>query len=192
MKQYLITHLGGVRLQALQPGHFDALYACLLAQPLSPRTVWYVHTVIRKALSDAGREGLVIRNVADPADPPSAKSTKAPEIEFWTPAELAAFLGAMAADELLPLWRLTGMTGMRRGEVCGLLWGDVDLEAAQLRVRRQLGVIQRKLEFRERPKSTMGGERSTWTPRRSESCAGTGPPRPSGAYWWARAGRTTT
>ncbi|MDQ3640424.1 MAG: site-specific integrase [Actinomycetota bacterium] len=156
MKQYLIPHLGGVRLQALQPGHFDSLYAQLLAQPLSPRTVRYVHTVIRKAISDAGRKGLVVRNVADLADPPSAKSTKAPEMAFWTPAELASFLGAMANDDLLPLWRLTGMTGMRRGEVCGLLWGDVDLDAAQLRVRRQLGVIQRKLEFRERPKSDHG------------------------------------
>lgn len=59
----------------------------------------------------------------------------------------------MADDDLLPLWRLTGM---RRGEVCGLLWADVDLDAAQLRVRRQLGVIDRKLQFRERPKSDHG------------------------------------
>jgi len=62
----------------------------------------------------------------------------------------------MASDELFPLWRLTGMTGMRRGEVCGLLWADVDLDAAQLRVRRQLGVISRKLAFAERPKSDHG------------------------------------
>ena len=84
----------------------------------------------------------------------------------------------MASDELFPLWRLTGMPGMRRDEVCGLLWADVDLDAAQLRVRRQLGVISRKLVFAERPKSDQWpAARSTWTPRPFGSSVGTGRPR---------------
>lgn len=99
----------------------------------------------------------------------------------------------MASDELFPLWRLTGMTGMRRDEVCGLLWADVDLDAAQLRVRRQLGVISRELVFAERPKSDQWpAARSTWTPRPFGSSAGTGRPRTSVAFSSARDGRATS
>lgn len=156
LNKHVVPHIGGIKLQALQPGHLDPLYARLLAGGLSARTVRYAHTLIRKALADAVRKGLVLRNVADLADPPSARSARAPEMGWWTPAQLATFLAAMAADELVALWRLAGMTGMRRGELCGLLWEDVDLDAATVRVRRQLTVVDGELRFAERPKSDHG------------------------------------
>ena len=56
-KQYLIPHLGGVRLQALQPGHLDALYARLLAQGLSARTVRYVHMSPERRSRTPGAKG---------------------------------------------------------------------------------------------------------------------------------------
>lgn len=58
-------------------------------------------------------------------------------MRFWTPAELAVFLTAAAEDERFPLYRLTGMTGLRRGEVCGLRWANVDLDAATVAVLRR-------------------------------------------------------
>lgn len=156
LRSNVIPHLGGVRIQALQPGHLDQLYARLLDKGLAPRTVRYAHTVIRKALADAQRKGLVIRNVADLADPPSAKAARAPEMAFWTPADLDTFLAHAASDELGPLYHLAAMTGMRRGEVCGLRWEDVNLDGARLTVRRQLSVIDHAPTFVERPKSDHG------------------------------------
>jgi integrase len=154
--KHVRPHVGGLKLQGLQPGHLDALYARLLASGLSPRTVRYAHTVVRKALADAQRKGLVVRNVADLADPPSAKAARAPEMAFWTPAELSRFLGFVADDDLYPLLRVAATTGLRRGEVCGLRWADVDHEAGRITVRRQLGVVNGKLAFSERTKSDHG------------------------------------
>ncbi len=167
--RHLATHvrpaLGGVRLSALTAMDLDRLYAKMLRDGrrdgrggLSPRMVRYVHVIISKALSDAVRKRLVVRNVALDADPPSAKSARAPEMEWWTPAELATFLTSVAEDALFPLFRTAAMTGMRRGEVCGLRWADLDLDAARITVRQQLTTLgpQHVPTFRERPKSDHG------------------------------------
>jgi hypothetical protein len=64
-------------------------------RPLSARTVLYVHSIVHRALADAARKGLVTRNVADAASPPTAKAAKAPEMAWWRPDELSRFLGLM-------------------------------------------------------------------------------------------------
>lgn len=124
---------------------FDDVYAKLLASGrrsgkggLSPRTVRYAHTIVRRTLHDAQRKGKVARNVVDLADPPSAKSARSPEMTVWTPEQLVTFLALVSDERLFPAFRLAAMTGMRRGEVFGLLWADVDLDAGRLTVQRQL------------------------------------------------------
>src|ERR1700716_1687966 len=87
---------------------------------LSARTVRYIAIILHKALSDAVRKGLLVRNVADLADPPSPSAAKAPEMKTWTPAELRAFLASCRDHRLFALLRLVATTGMRRGELCGL------------------------------------------------------------------------
>ena len=163
LETHVVPHLGGLRLSALSAADLDALYARLLAGGrrdgrggLSPRTVRYVHTIVSKSLSDAVRKRLLVRNPASDADPPSANSAAAPEMTWWTPTELRAFLVAVTSDDLYALWRLAAMTGMRRGEVCGLRWSDIDLEAGRLSVRQQLTTVRHELIFRERPKSDHG------------------------------------
>lgn len=130
----VVPEVGEIPLQALEPTDLDRLYARLLREGrrqrqggLAPRTVRYTHTVVRKALADGQRKGLLARNVADLASPPSAKSARPPEMRFWTAEQLGDFLGAVADDRLFPLWRTAAFTGMRRGEVAGLRWLDVDL-----------------------------------------------------------------
>ncbi|HWC10894.1 MAG TPA: site-specific integrase, partial [Acidimicrobiales bacterium] len=156
-------HSTGVRIVNLSAADLDALYSRLLATGrrdgrggLSPRTVRYVHTIVSKALSDAVPKRLLVRNPALDADPPSAKSAAPPEMTWWEPDELRAFLTSVASDELGALWRLAAMTGMRRGEGCGLRWSDVDLETGRLAVRQQLTTVRHELVFRERPKSDHG------------------------------------
>jgi integrase len=121
---HLIPAIGGVPLQRLTPGHLNALYADLLEQGRSARTVLHVHATIRRALADAVRWGLVPRNVALLAAPPRPGR---PELQVWTAAELRAFLAAVEGDRLYALWLLAASTGMRPGELLGLQWPDVDL-----------------------------------------------------------------
>ena len=148
LETYAIPELGDTLLQGLESLMLDRLYAKMLkegrrqrAGGLSPRTTRFLHTVVRKALEDAVRKGLVVSNVADRARPPSAKSAQPPEMDFWTPSELHAFLRSLdSRDRLYTMWRVLAFTGLRRGEVAGLRWQDVDLKGDD-RARRSV-VIQ--------------------------------------------------
>lgn len=79
---------------------------------------------------------------------------------MWTPAELATFLAVAAADRLGAADHLLAMTGMRRGECCGLHWSDVDLDAGTLTIRQQLTQSGRELAFGE-PKTKRGGRKNS-------------------------------
>jgi integrase len=105
--------------------------------------------VLRRALADAERQGIVPRNMADLASPPSNKSAKAPEATVWSVEELETFLDQIRDHWLHPLVYLVGYTGLRRGEVCGLRWSDVDLEAGRLHVRQQAQNVKGQIEFHD-------------------------------------------
>ena len=110
--------------------------------PLGNRTIRYVHMVLGKALSDAERKGLVQRNVARLATPPSPSSARSPEMKVWTPEQLRAFLEFSAASPHGPLLRVAAMTGLRRSELCGLRWMDVDFDRARLTVRQAITTVR--------------------------------------------------
>jgi integrase len=147
--------IGAVPLARLTATALDDLYARLLHDGrcdgtggLSARTVRYTHTIIRRALADAVRKGLVARNVADLADPPSATEAKAPTMRTWTADELAAFLKHVSEDRLFATWMTAASTGARRGEVLGARWRDLDLDG------RRWGIVQTVIESGvSRPKS---------------------------------------
>jgi integrase len=133
--------VGRRQLQDLTPADLSGLYGQLLAgdaehRKLSPRSVRYVHTIVHRALRDAVKWQAVVRNPAEAADPPPPSSS--PEMHTWSGAELGRFLAYVAADRLAGGWWLLATTGMRRGEVLGLRWSDVDLDAGSLRITRTL------------------------------------------------------
>ena len=113
---------------------------------LSARTVRYVYTILRSALSDAVKQGRLLVNPTDRSTPPSPSEARPPEMQAWTAAELGRFLGwAEAYDGDLAMgWRLLAATGMRRGEALALRWRDIDLDVARLAVRRSVGVVKTK------------------------------------------------
>jgi integrase len=113
---------------------------------LSARTVRYVYTILRSALSDAVIQGQLAVNPTDRSTPPSPSEARPPEMQAWTAAELNRFLGwADAEDRDLAMgWRLLAATGMRRGEALALRWRDLDLDAGRLAVRRSVGVVKAK------------------------------------------------
>lgn len=162
IEQRIIPRLGHVRLQRLSPDDLNRAYAELLeggklngkTKTLSPKSVHNAHAVIRHALNDAVRWGYVTRNVALSADPPKTKSAGA-TMKTWTAQEVRAFLDGMATDRLSALWVMLATTGMRRGEVAGLAWESLDLDAGRAQVKQTLVVVEGKVVASE-PKTARG------------------------------------
>ncbi|MFD7321391.1 tyrosine-type recombinase/integrase [Streptomyces sp. NPDC059875] len=120
-----------------------AVRKCCERRP-SARTVQYVHAVLRSALQQAVREELIARNVAKIVETPTVKRE---EVHPLDAGEARLLLKTARPHRLYALWLLLVSTGLRRGEVLGLTWADVDLAAGQLRVRRNLQRIKRELIF---------------------------------------------
>lgn len=160
IEAHVIPQLGAIPLQRLSAMDLNAFYGHLLDRGrrdghggLSPRTVAYCHTVLHRALKDAVRWGRLSRNVADQADPPRARSGV--QMRVWSAAELHRFLEHVEADRLYAAWLLAATTGMRRGEVLGLRWKDVQLDAARVAVTNTLILVDNKPVFSP-PKSARG------------------------------------
>jgi len=149
---HVLPRIGGRRLHEVTPPMLNAMYGDLLESGrlhgeggLSAKTVRYIHTILHKALADALDAGLVAVNVAERAKPPRPRSAAPTELRFWTPDELRTFLDLVRGRRLEAAWQVAAMTGMRRGEVLGLRWRDVDLEAGRIHVRQALVSVAYKL-----------------------------------------------
>jgi integrase len=103
-------------------------------QPLSTTTVRLVHRVLHKALADAVIEGVLAANPTDRVRPPRRRTAETP---IWTAPQIRTFLTSAQDDPLFPAWLLALTCGLRRGELAGLRWQDVDLEAATLTIANQ-------------------------------------------------------
>jgi integrase len=158
IRTHVLPALGSVELQRLSPAQLNAFYRALLAdgrrdgQGLAPKTVKNIHAIVHRALRDAVRWGYVARNVADAVDPPRGRS---PEMRVWTPQQLRAFLAHVRTDRLYAVWLLVATTGMRRGELAGLRWVDVDLAAGRVSPRQPRVVVNYAVEVSE-PKTAKG------------------------------------
>ncbi len=157
---HLIPRIGHIRLAKLTPAHVARLYADLLSagearhmsgRGLSPKSVRNIHGTLNKALGDAVKFGRLPRNVAAVVDLPRYQPR---DIEAWNEHELADFLGTAIArgDYLFPIWYLMASTPLRRGEVAGLRWRDVDLVEGLVHIR-STRVDVRGNVFEESPKS---------------------------------------
>jgi integrase len=126
--------LGSVKLKALSPTHVRGLYKEKLSS-LSPRTVQYIHVTLHKALKQAVSDGLIPRNATEAVKPPQVRRE---EIRPLTPEQVKMLIDAASGDRLEALYVLAVHTGLRQGELLGLKWDDIDLEAGTLQVRRAL------------------------------------------------------
>ncbi|MCW2496579.1 tyrosine-type recombinase/integrase [Jatrophihabitans sp.] len=155
--RYLIPTIGHERVQALSPSHLSIVFRKMAesggqgGKPLSGRTVDFARAVLRRAMQDAILERIIeVNPVVGTKRPRQVK----PKHTTWTGSQLQTFLDQVQDDRLFPLWALASATGMRRGELCGLQWDDVDLEAAVVSI--------------ERSTTQIGNDRVTSTPKNHE------------------------
>ena len=149
VEHYIVPALGTIPLQSLTAAKLNAFYADLLRDGrtkrdggLSRRSVRYVHTIVRKALHEAVRWNWLARNVADLADPPSQGATSQ-EMKVWDADELRRFLEHVRDDRYYAAWLVAATTGVRRGELLGLRWRDVDLDAGRIGITQSLVAFRR-------------------------------------------------
>ncbi|MBI4884024.1 MAG: site-specific integrase [Actinobacteria bacterium] len=110
---------------------------------LSPATVRNTRAVFHKALSDAVRVELLDRNPVAATDPPANVAHRTTGV--WTAEQLRGFLDQVSTHRLSLAFRLLATTGMRRGELLGLRWGDVDWDRGAVSVVRSLGLVDGEL-----------------------------------------------
>jgi len=160
---HVLPAIGRRPLEKLTADDLDLFYATLLTagrkkpvgtsgksgQPvgLAPKTVRNIHMMLSKAMSDAQRKGLVVRNVVTMADAPTLKGRQEGNIKAWEIGQLRTFLDSVRGHRLHPAFHLASYTGMRRGEVLGLRWCDLDLDHQRLSVRQALVSIAYEVEI---------------------------------------------
>jgi integrase len=135
-RHHIIPTLGRVKLKNLTQAHVRGLYKEKL-QTLSPRSVRYIHVTLHKALKQAVHDGLIPCNVTEAVKPPQIHRE---EMRPLTPEQAKILLETLRSegDRLEVLYAMAITTGLRQGELLGLKWDDVDLEAGTLQVRRTL------------------------------------------------------
>ena len=139
---HLIPSLGRILLDKLQPIHLQEYYARALSGGrsdgkggLSARTVQHHHRVLSEALSHAVKWGLITRNVAHAVDPPRPSRT---EVAILIPVDVDKLLDVAEGTPYYALIFAALYSGLRRGELLGLRWSDVDLLMATISVSRSL------------------------------------------------------
>lgn len=135
----ICDRLGDVLVNDLTVAAVDGFERELLATgptgggALSAKSVQGVHAVLHQVLDDAVRRGVVASNVAASASPPRHE---ADVVATSTTDEVRAFLTATRGHRLFPAFVVLLATGVTRGELVGLRWGDIDLDGGTITVRR--------------------------------------------------------
>ena len=137
MRRDILPRLGGTPLSQLRSGDVEQLLGRLVDAGRAPSSVALVRRILVACLSDAERDGLILRNVARSARPPRVEAI---ERRRLSPAEARHLLALAAQDPRTDaLVALALGTGARVGELCALDWSDVDLDEATITIRGTLG-----------------------------------------------------
>ena len=159
--RYFVPYLGNTPVSRLLPIHVQDMEEAMISNGLSGSTVNQAHRILHKALKDAVKWDVALRNVTEAVTPPR-KSTR--EMQVLPPADLKTLLHAAEEAGMGSLLLLAAHTGLRRGELLGLKWQDVELSQGMLSVQRALRVVSGQGYIVAEPKSAAGRRRISLGP----------------------------
>ena len=134
IENHILPAFGELRLDELSPNHILEVYQQKLAE-YSGSTVLKIHDILNNALTRALKLGIILHNPMDIIDRPRYI---VPEMSFYENEQVDVLLKKAQEDmpEIYPLIATAVTTGLRQGELCGLMWKDIDLQRKKLHVRR--------------------------------------------------------
>lgn len=161
IRNYLDPYLGAILVSEVRTQHVQDMFASIIARPeragrrLTPASLQRIRATARAAFNAAVRAGLIMVNPVHGVELPESRPVRAvvwtdervaawrdggprPVVAVWTADQTAAFLHFARTDRWYPVFHLLALCGLRRGEVCGLRWEDVNLAAGTLSIVRQV------------------------------------------------------
>jgi integrase len=149
----IIPALGSVTLSRLHAVQMSEAYTRALVSGrrdgkggLSPASVHYQHRVLKKAIGQAVKWGLLLGNLLDAVDPPRVERTR---MQTYDMAQTAEALALARATRLYVPVLLALLCGLRRGEITALRWRNVDLEGAQLAIVESTEQTSKTIRLKE-------------------------------------------
>lgn len=142
---HIKTEIGEMNLQALRPEELQKLYRAKLEGGLSTRTVRYIHTIIHGALKQATKNKLILSNPAESTTPPKLVQKK---VNPMTKEQMDAFLQVLdnstykRTQRVAPAFKVLLGTGIRKGELLGLRWRNIDLKGGTIKIEQ--GIVYTK------------------------------------------------
>ena len=150
LDNHILPALGHIQIQKLTPQQIQSFYTKKLKDGLSATTIHVIHAVLHNALENAVRWGIISRNACDVISPP--RQTRH-EIQPLTKEQVQQLLKKARGHRLEALLTVAVTTGMRRGELIGLKWQDIDLEERTLYIRRTVDRITKNGYVESEPKT---------------------------------------
>ena len=147
VRLHIVPELGRYYVQKLTVQHVEVFYTKMIDKGYKAVTVASFHNVLHKALDAAVKRNLVTKNVCDFADPPHGEEYEIQPLNLEQIQKLLAAARGLPVEALL---KLALATGMRRGEIMGLKWQDINFETGALQVRRIMSRVPSKLKTEEK------------------------------------------
>ena len=133
IRNHLVPALGAIRLRQLEPWHIQRYYAQKMREGrLDANSVHKHHILLHTALQLAFRQKILRENPVERVEPPREHPTRQ---YYYTPEQLRQLLQAVEGSWLEPVVKLGAYLGLRRGEICGLRWSDVDFQHNEIHIR---------------------------------------------------------
>jgi integrase len=143
-ERHISPPLGHLRLDEITPAVLRSWMSRKVAEtntrnrPHSPRTLQYMHAVLRTAMNEAVRDGLIVSNPLDRVQPPRGVTSK---VQPLSVDEARLLLKQAATCPHYALWVTLLATGLRIGEALALRWSDLDLDRRVLTVAASVGRV---------------------------------------------------
>lgn len=152
-ENYILPVFGKMRLQNILPAHIRQLYLRMREEGKGARTIELVHVTLHCAFAQAVKEGILGRNPLDAVERPRVETM---HFQILTEEQARQFMIAASGSSYEAVFYLALTTGMRKGELLGLKWSDLDWYKGVLLVQRQLQQANRSSAVLAPPKTKAG------------------------------------